>query len=156
MIFMFLFSRHIPQQVLARIESGRQYQGMVPDFRITIPEAGQSRPVLHKLKVISFGKTRYKPGCNDRAVDIRARNLHDEHVDKARKADQLYGGGEVRRLGPVESKLLSFGRVQGIVFGNYGEASEATHKLQDTIANSRVRVALPQAAVAQRGDRGGR
>ena len=147
-----LFSRHIPQQGLARIESGRQRQGMVPDFRITIPEAGQTRPVLHELKVISFGKTRYKPGCNDRAVDVRARNLHDEYVVKARKADQQYGGVEVGRRGPVESKLLSFGRVQGIVFGNYGEVSEATHKLLDIIATSRVRVALPQSAAARRGD----
>ena len=114
--------------------------------------ACQTRPVLHELKVISFGKTRYKPGCKDRAVDVRARNLHDEYVGKARKADQQYGGVEVGRRGPVESKLLSLGRVKGIVFGNYGEASEATHKLLDTIATSRVRVALPQSAAARRGD----
>ena len=91
-----------PQQGLARIESGRQRQGMVPDFRITIPEAGQTRPVLHELKVISFGKTRYKPGSKDRAVDVRARNLHDEYMVKARKVDQQYGGVEVGMRGPVE------------------------------------------------------
>ena len=56
------------------------------------------------------------------------------------------------RRGPVESKLLSFGCVQGIVFGNYGEVSEATHKLLDTIATSRVRVSQPQAATARRGE----
>ena len=59
---------------------------------------------------------------------------------------------EVGRRGPVESKLLSFGQVKGLVFGNFGEVSEATHKLLDTIATSRVRVALPQAAAAGRGD----
>ena len=94
----------------------------------------------------SFGKTRYKPVCKDMAVDLRARNLHDEYLDNARKADQQYGGVEVGRLGPVESKLLSFGRV----LDNYGEVSEGTHKLLDT--TSRVRVALPQAAAARRGD----
>ena len=104
--------------------------------------------MLHELKVISFGKTRYKPGAKDRAVDIRARNLHEEYVAKARNADQQYGGVEVGRRGPVESKLLSFGQVKGLVFGNFGEASEATHKLLDTIATSRVRVALPQAATS--------
>ena len=77
---------------------------------------------------------RYKPGSKDRAVDVRARNLHDEYVVKARKADQQYGGVEVGMHGAVESKLLSFGRVQGIVFGNYGEVSEATQRLLDTIA----------------------
>ena len=71
-----LFSRLIPQQGLARIEKGRQRQGMVPDFKIVIPEAGQTRPVLHELKVVSFGKTRYKPGWKDRAVDVRAAELH--------------------------------------------------------------------------------
>ena len=49
---------------------------MVPDFKIVIPEAGQTRPVLHELKVVSFGKTRYKPGWKDRAVDVRAAELH--------------------------------------------------------------------------------
>ena len=38
------------------------------------------------------------------------------------------------------------------MFGNYGEVSEATHKLLDTIANSKVRVSLPQRAAARRGD----
>ena len=32
---------------------------------------------------------------------------------------------------------------------NYGKVSEATHKLLDTIATSRVRVALPKAAAAR-------
>ena len=47
-------------------------------------------------------------------------------------------------VGAVESKLLSFGHVQGLVFGNFGEVSEATHKLLDAMATSRVRVAVPQ------------
>ena len=53
-----LFSRFIPQQGLSRIEKGRQRQGMVPDFKIVIPEAGQTKPVLHELKVIYVSKTR--------------------------------------------------------------------------------------------------
>ena len=64
-----LFSGHIPQQGLARVDQGRQRQAMVPDFKIVIPFAGQTKPMLHELKVISFGKTRYKPGCQKRAVD---------------------------------------------------------------------------------------
>ena len=139
-----LFSRLIPQQGLARIETGRQRQGMVPDFKIVIPEAGETRPVLHELKVVSFGKTRYKPGWRERAVDVRAAQLHQEYVDKARRADQQYGGVVVGTVGPVERKLLSFGQVKGLVFGNFGEVSEATHKLLDIMATSRVRVALPQ------------
>jgi hypothetical protein len=40
-----------------------------------------------------------------------------------------------------QAALLS---VQGLVFGNFGEVSEATHKLLDAVATSRVRVAGPQ------------
>jgi hypothetical protein len=41
--------------------------------------------------------------------------------------------------------------VEGIVFGNWGEASEANHKLVDAMATSRARVAEPQ--TSRRGDR---
>ena len=34
---------------------------MLMKDKIVIPEAGQTRPLLNKLKVIVFGKTRYKP-----------------------------------------------------------------------------------------------
>ena len=45
----------------------------------------------------------------------------------------------------METKLLSFPRVEGVVFGNWGEASEATHRLVDAMATSRAKVADPQA-----------
>ena len=45
---------------------------------------------------------------------------------------------------PVEEKLLSSERVQGVVFGAFGEASEPVHRLIDQLATSRVRVAGPQ------------
>ena len=47
-------------------------------------------------------------------------------------------------MGPVENKLLSFPTVQGMVFGSFGEASEAVHSLVEALATSRVRVAGPQ------------
>ena len=56
--------------------------------------------------------------------------------------DRDYGGVEEGRVGPVESKLLSFPTVQGMVFGSFGEASESVHSL--ALATSRVRVAGPQ------------
>ena len=51
---------------------------------------------------------------------------------------------EEGRVGPVENKLLSSPTVQGIVFGSFGEASEAVHSLVEALATSRVRVAGPQ------------
>ena len=53
-------------------------------------------------------------------------------------------------MGGVERKLLTFPEVEGLVFGNFGENSEATHRLVDMLATSRARVADPQA----RGRRG--
>ena len=48
------------------------------------------------------------------------------------------------QVGAVETKLLSFPKVEGIVFGNWGEASKATHSLVEALASSRARVAEPQ------------
>ena len=40
--------------------------------------------------------------------------------------------------------LLSFPMVEGLVFGNWGEASEAVHSLVEQLAASRAQVADPQ------------
>ena len=101
-----LFSRHIPQVELARIERHRQKQGLIPDFLIKSTAGGEINSVLHKLKVISISQSRYKPSWDERAVDRRAGSLHEEYVGKARRADQLFGGMTGDRVGPVEAKLL--------------------------------------------------
>ena len=44
----------------------------------------------------------------------------------------------------MERKLLSYERVQGLVFGAFGEASEDVHTLINQLATSRVQVAGPQ------------
>jgi hypothetical protein len=69
------------------------------------------------LKVISSNQTRYKPSWKDRGVDKRAAQLHEEYVGKARNADQQHGGTQPGQIGRVEAKLLSFPKVEGIVFG---------------------------------------
>ena len=92
---------------MARVERQRQRQAMVNDFKFMLSIEGQSRPVLYELKVISCSKSRYKPSWTDRAVDRRAAALHQEYLDKARAADQQYGGVEQGRVGPVENKLIS-------------------------------------------------
>jgi hypothetical protein len=73
-----------------------------------------------------------------------AGQLNREYQEKARKTDRDFGGVEEGRVGPVENKLLSFPTVQGMVFGSFGDASEAVHSLVEALATSRVRVAGPQ------------
>ena len=158
-----LFSGVIRQEGLPRIDGHRQLQAMVPDMRITLPAvgsnnrralrggqggpggvalAGQSSAVLHELKVISSNRTRYRPAAEKRAVDTRADLLNQEYLSKARVADRRQGvlEGEVGR---VEAKLVSLGKVRGLVAGQFGEVSEDTHLLVSAMATSRVRVAGP-------------
>ena len=85
-----------------------------------------------------------------RAVDRRADLLTSEYHTKARQTDWEYCGtprppqvrqGEpqpVRQLGPVETKLNTFGRVHGWVFGAWGEASEDVHALVQRLAKARL------------------
>ena len=122
----------------------RQRQALVPDMRITMldPADGVSRPIMHELKIISANKSRYNPNSEARAVDVRASKLQQEYVVKARAADRV-AGVRVGEVGRVEAKLVSLGKVQGIVCGNWGEVSEDTHALLHTMAVSRVRVAGP-------------
>ena len=77
-------------------------------------------------------------------MDKRADDLHQEYVSKARSTDRMYMGMGAGEVGPVENKLLSFGEVKGLVFGNFGECSEAAHALMSAMATSRVRVSGPQ------------
>ena len=76
--------------------------------------------------------------------------MHQEYILKARKVDQTHGGVEPGQIGGVERKLLSFPQVEGLVFGAWGEASDAVHRLVEAMATSRAQVADPQT----RGKRG--
>ena len=54
-----LFSRHIPQAGLSRIDKDRDRQGLVPDMRINLTIGGETGSVLHEIKVISNSQSRY-------------------------------------------------------------------------------------------------
>ena len=139
-----LFSRFIPQRELARYESNRQRQAIIPDMHVVLPVGGQSAQVLVEIKCCSYSQSRYKPNWEDRGVDRRAEQLHEEYIVKARNVDGEFVGTQPGEVGPVEAKLLTFERVRGVVFGAFGEASEPLHQLIDQLATSRVTVAGPQ------------
>ena len=69
---------------------------------------------------------------------MRADKVHAEYLAKARALDWKWCGAAARRsgrgagqgvVGPVERRLVSFGRVPGIVFGYYGEMSKDASEL---------------------------
>ena len=129
-----LFSRHIPQAGLSRIEKDRDSQGLVPDLKINLTVGGVSSPALHEVKIISSNQSRYKPTRKERGLDKGADQLHHDYVDKAQKVDQQFGGSLPGEAGRVETKLKSFPNVQGLVFGNWGECSEGVHNLVESLA----------------------
>ena len=49
-----------------------------------------------------------------------------------------------RQVGPVETRLKSFGRVRGWVFGAWGECSEEVHSMVQRLAVAKVRQAATQ------------
>ena len=134
-----LFSHLIPQEGLSRIERGRKRQAMVPDFQLEVPcPTGGKVSKLAELKVINCCPTRYSPGEGDKAVDKRAKLLQGEYRKKARDADRKFGGTAEGTIGPVETKLLQYGELQGLVVGAFGEGSEDLHSLVQIIAESKV------------------
>ena len=149
-----LFASSIPQAGLSRIERGRKRQGLVPDYKLQ-GEQGTGE-TLCELKCINACVTWYprnpREDDNSRAVDRRADGLSEVYRVKARDTDQLYCGtpkpqkrkrGEpqpVRQIGPVETQLLTYGRVNGWVFGTWGEVSQEVHGLVLRLAKSRLEI----------------
>ena len=135
-----LFSHLIPADALTRMERGRKRQAIVPDFRIEMPTpAGGTSPQLAELKIISCCESWYPAGGNVRGTDKRAGGLQQEYRKKARKVDQEVLGLGDEQKGPVERRLDEFGKVLGLCFGAWGEASEGVHHLVQTLAESRLK-----------------
>ena len=89
--------------------------------------------------------------CQGR-VDRRADGLTEVYAMKARDVNRQDCGTPkppkakrgtpqpVRQIGPVETKLLTFGRVNGWVFGPWGEASLEIHGLVQRLAKARLAI----------------
>ena len=134
-----LFAPLLPQAARATVRafSLRKRQGLVPDFKVARPDGLE---VLMELKLIA-GPTWYAHGDLSRcaAVARRARAIPGEYAAKARELDQVCGADPgAAESGPVTRKLLSFGRIQCLVFGAFGEASEDMHRLVDLLAGGRA------------------
>jgi hypothetical protein len=134
------FSGDIPTAAVAEdgsLHNIRDRQGFVPDFMFRMPNSmGPPSDQLADVKGINAGRTWY--GSRDKQVDKRARQVHGEYRYALRIIDAKYhhtGRGEI---GPLERKLSSFGRVHGLVFGVFGEASQDLHDLLQQVTKARA------------------
>ena len=85
-------------------------------------------------------------------MDRRAEGLTAHHASTAKKVDWQYCGNPrppirqrgappvARVIGRVETRLLTYGRVSGWVFGAWGECSLEIHALVHRIATARLEV----------------
>ena len=103
-------------------------QGLVPDLLITFPaEHGPASIQLAELKCLNAGKSWYN--SKEKAVDKKAKQIPKLYLDKAKTIDQKYCNTRPGQVGPLQQRLQSFGELQCIVAGQYGEVSQHTHDL---------------------------
>ena len=130
-----LFAPLLPQEARAELQvvPKRKRQGLVPDYLVTLPQGFET---LLELKVIGGGPSHYVNGgvSRCRAVAARARAIPQEYRSKALALDHRHCGVAEGTPGPVSQKLASYGRIRGLVFGAYGEASPDAHELLGVLA----------------------
>ena len=135
-----LFSPLIPVSATSNngdLHHTRDRQGLVPDLLITFPmENGPSSGQLAEIKCLSAGATWYQ--SNQKTVDQRAKRLPKEYLDKAQNIDRKYCGSTEGQEGPLEQRLKSFGDLQCLVAGQYGEVSQHYHDLLAKLAKAKA------------------
>ena len=108
-------------------------QAIIPDFYF--PDTN----TMADVKTISVCKSHYKPcrfhqALMHDAVRIRQNKVTAQYRYKAKKADEKYNNHKGPAPGPVQTKLATFGTIQGLIGGAFAEASPHLHKLVTTIA----------------------
>ena len=130
-----LFSMYIkPTSSFSELPERRR-QGMIPDLLFTDP-TGQTS-FLIEVKTLNGGRSAYcRQHASKQAVITRAAKIPREYVSKARHLDRRYNDHrDEDRPGPVLSRLATFGRIRGFVFGKFGEVSPDVESFVDDLAS---------------------
>jgi len=130
-----LFAALLPQGARSELLAApqRKRQGLVPDYLVTLPQGLES---LMELKVIGRGPSHYASGDVSRchAVAARAQAIPTEYRRKALRLDHQLCHSSGGVPGPISRKLAGYGRIWGLAFGAYGEASPDVHELLSMLA----------------------
>ena len=128
----------------------RSNQVCVPDIMYRRGYAPKN--TLADVKTITVCPSRYGPArlqqrCG--AVNARAALITGEYAAKAREGDRKYNGvAQGAQPGPLQQEMTSYGRIEGLVFGAYGEVSRDVDAL--------VKLAATHGAPARWRDMGAR
>ena len=136
-----LFADLIPAQAAAQgeeLEWGRARQGLIPDFRLRLPDPGGLTDTLAELKFIGAGESWFPRGVAGRGSDRRANGLPNLYRKKLLPLDTRFHGAVPGQSGPLVRRLDSFGRVRGLVVGPWGECSKDLHSLIKVMGESKV------------------
>ena len=120
------------------LEWSRSRQGLVPDFRLRLPTQEGPTDCLAELKLISAGVSWYPRGSERRGTDKRADLLQGEYKRKLSRLDRSHHGVGPDEVGPLVRRLESFGKLESLVVGAWGEGSKDLHLLIRTLAECRM------------------
>ena len=126
------------QQGGGDLEWARARQGLVPDFRLRLPTPEGPSDSLAELKVISAGVTWHPRGRAGTGVDRRAAGLPALYNRKLARYDRRFHGTVGNEAGPLVTRLQSYGDLQCLVVGPWGNGSKHLHELVHTLAESRL------------------
>ena len=132
-----IFASCIPQISPFHGLSVRKRQSLVPDFKI--PATPPRDDHFGELKCVGFTKSHHtqvtiQERCG--AVNLRAKQIGPEYRSKTRTADRKYNLTPQGTIGPVESRLMSYGHIAELVIGPRAEISEDLDRLITLAANT--------------------
>ena len=136
-----LFSDLIPTQALRQeLEWGRARQGLVPDFRLRLPTPGDLSDSLAEMKFISAGVSWYPRGVKGKGSDRRAAGLQQLYKRKLVPFDTRYHDTPAGQTGPLVRRLESYGKLEGLVVGAWGDCSKDLHSMVKVLGETKVAV----------------
>ena len=111
---------------------------MIPDFRLRLPTPGGLTYHLAELKFVSAGVSWFPRGVRGKGTDRRAAGLQQLYTRKLMPLDSRFHNTAAGQTGPLVRRLESFGRLEGLVVGPWGEGSKDLHNLVKVLGDTKL------------------
>ena len=137
-----LFADLIPAHAVTQrgdsLEWGRARQGLVPDFKIRLPTPEGLTDHLAELKFIGAGVSWFPRGVRGKGTDRRAAGLPNLYKVALQRLDTSHHQTPAGQVGPLVRRLQSYGKLEGLVVGPWGEGSKDLHSLVKVLAETKL------------------